>query len=336
VPTMYAFVIAPCAPCILPCSRSRKSLNVGQSDFIVSISRTKRRPSILRTLTVVEGSSTNADAFKLPKEKELSRRQLFVRSTTTATSLALLFPSGVARSDEETSSTKDRKRSKKWRSPLSLPLNNRYFIVRHGQSRANAEGIVISDSLNGASYRWGLTDLGKEEARLAAQRVAELAGGGRVLIYTSDFRRAEETAEIIQREIQGELHYGLELRERFFGELEGAQADQAYPIVWAEDEKDPSSRYRNAESVIAVYGRALSLLQTLERSYTKKRVVLVSHGDPLQILQCGLAGDDLRHHRDYAIKTGEVREVLPLASAVLPILPFFIRDYPKLMQPFVS
>mmetsp|Transcript_41387 Transcript_41387/g.67149 ORF Transcript_41387/g.67149 Transcript_41387/m.67149 type:complete len:405 (-) Transcript_41387:429-1643(-) len=205
--------------------------------------------------------------------------------------------------------------------PVKLPLNNRYFLVRHGQSKANVEGIILSDPLKGISPRWGLSDVGKEQAREAAKKLLEIPGSGKWEIYTSDFRRAQETAEIIQKEIGGEIHVALELRERFFGELEGtptmmekkagAKGLGGYPAVWAEDEKDASSRYKGTESVVSVYARALSLVQFLEKAYKGKRILLASHGDTIQILQCGMAGDDLRNHRKYFVNTAEVRELKP-------------------------
>ena len=44
----------------------------------------------------------------------------------------------------------------------ALPLKNRYFAMRHGQSEANAAGIIVSDPANGCP-RYGLTPLGRQQ-----------------------------------------------------------------------------------------------------------------------------------------------------------------------------
>ena len=53
--------------------------------------------------------------------------------------------------------------------PLKLPkLHNIYFVLRHGRSLANEEGIILSNSLDGISG-YGLTDEGKSEVRNSSE-----------------------------------------------------------------------------------------------------------------------------------------------------------------------
>ena len=50
---------------------------------------------------------------------------------------------------------------------------NTYLIMRHGQSEANAQGIIVSDPKIGC-FRYGLTALGREQAGAAAKRYLDV------------------------------------------------------------------------------------------------------------------------------------------------------------------
>ena len=74
------------------------------------------------------------------------------------------------------------------------PSGTRLLMVRHGESRANADGVAGGPIGDG-----GLTDLGRRQARALAERLArsrELDGAS--ALYTSTLPRAIETAEIVR------------------------------------------------------------------------------------------------------------------------------------------
>ena len=72
-------------------------------------------------------------------------------------------------------------------------MRTRLIFVRHGESVHSVEAVV-----GGAQGCRGLTELGHEQARLLAGRLAEdLAADGPVAVYTSVPRRAVETAQPI-------------------------------------------------------------------------------------------------------------------------------------------
>jgi len=74
-------------------------------------------------------------------------------------------------------------------------------MVRHGESRANAEGIAGGPKGDG-----GLTALGRAQAAALADRLVsskELAGAS--ALYCSDLPRARQTAEIIARGLPAHL-----------------------------------------------------------------------------------------------------------------------------------
>jgi len=105
------------------------------------------------------------------------------------------------------------------------PLKNRYFALRHGESEANAAGIIVSDPNNGVPL-YGITAKGRDQAVESAEKFMGEVGAdcqGDVLIYHSDFKRARETAEVFGEVCgvdSGRMHIAKQLRERRFGILE--------------------------------------------------------------------------------------------------------------------
>jgi probable phosphoglycerate mutase len=99
------------------------------------------------------------------------------------------------------------------------------------------------------------------------------------------------------------------LRERFFGELDG-QDDDAYPNVWSRDLIDPNHSEQGVESVSSVLARTTELLESLESSYRGQHILLVAHGDVLQILQTLFAGVSPAQHRQLPhLQVAEIRRL---------------------------
>jgi broad specificity phosphatase PhoE len=184
-------------------------------------------------------------------------------------------------------------------------LVNRFSVMRHGQSKANAVGIIVSCIENDRRGDYGLSAPGREQA-LAAARGCGLPGD--TIICSSDFSRARQTAEIVRVRLDAaEVAIAEALRERCFGEWEGS-ATGNYARVWAADETDPGDADGNVESVAAVLDRTTGLIVELERRYSGRDILLVSHGDPLQILQAGFLRIDPSKHRSLpALETAEIR-----------------------------
>ncbi len=188
-------------------------------------------------------------------------------------------------------------------------LNNRYFAVRHGNSLANQQGIIVSHPQNGVSG-YGLSETGRLQVIESLRREIRLDAA--TLIVSSDFRRARETAEIIHRQLDSHspLSFDQRLRERNFGELE-LGPDSAYASVWQEDEINANNHLRAVESTNHVMARVSELVSDYESRYSEATVLLVSHGDALQILQTAFAKQDAsKHRRQRHLETAEIRPLL--------------------------
>lgn len=190
-----------------------------------------------------------------------------------------------------------------------------YFALRHGISTANERGVVVSRPENGVAD-FGLSERGAAHCRaefsaLAARiRSGEFTELSRARVLSSDFRRARETAELFC-ELLGLPGPELDarLRERNFGALE-LQSHERYAEVWSVDALNPDAHTLQSESANEVRERIVSLCRELEADASDAGLVLVSHGDTLQILQTVFAALPAGAHRSLPhLKNAELRRL---------------------------
>lgn len=192
---------------------------------------------------------------------------------------------------------------------LSLgSLVNRYHALRHGHSRANQQGIIVSDPANGCRG-FGLSSLGRAQLRETLDACDWLPP--ETIIISSDFTRARETAEMVCGWIGCDLLPQLDerLRERFFGVFELA-ADSAYADIWQADARDPEQETHGVESPNAVMRRVTEVVAECEHGHHDRDILLISHGDALQILQAAFHRLDASRHRELPhLQTAEIRSL---------------------------
>jgi probable phosphoglycerate mutase len=178
------------------------------------------------------------------------------------------------------------------RSPAYV-WRNRYLLMRHGHSQANQQGLIIS------SPEWGVPSFGLSEQgeQQLAEVVARWQGLAPTRVVHSDFLRTTQTAERVASAFGLTLEKDERLRERYFGALDG-QADRHYPDVWALDAQDADHQQHQVEAVSHVSKRMCAVIEELERRCEGETVLVVSHGDPLQILLTALANKPLTQHRE--------------------------------------
>lgn len=185
-------------------------------------------------------------------------------------------------------------------------LSNAYYVMRHGHSLANQKGVIVSHPENGCTG-FGLSERGRRQVHDSLQQGKLLDAN--TIIVSSDFRRAFESAGIVHRLLNCRvpLESDVRLRERNFGELE-LGPDSAYGAVWQADELDPDCDYRSVETVNQVMARVTALIVDCEQRYAQQSLLLVSHGDALQILQTAFARRDASFHRQLEhLQTAEIR-----------------------------
>ncbi|KAL8536291.1 hypothetical protein ACS0TY_011782 [Phlomoides rotata] len=221
-------------------------------------------------------------------------------------------------------------------------MNNKYWILRHGRSIPNEKGLVVSSLENGILEEYQLASDGVHQARLAGEYFLKdlkenKIGLENIRICYSPFARtshtAKEVASVLDIPFDGpQCKAILDIRERFFGPSYELKSHDIYPEIWALDEKDPFMSPEGGESVADVVTRLTKALAVMESEYKGCSVLIVSHGDPLQILQTivNAAKEDgrtherdfisrleavkvhsvLSQHRKFALDTGELRRLI--------------------------
>ncbi|KAG0081196.1 hypothetical protein BGZ93_003439 [Podila epicladia] len=204
----------------------------------------------------------------------------------------------------------------------------KFILFRHGHSLANQESRIVSSLEHGTKTTggplgtgFGLSDRGKQEVRISAASLADHIKSystytkkqPQVRILTSPFKRTLETANLIHKTLQTSFNteqiplpeQAVDLRERFFGQFEmQTPSDDLYTTVWNQDAVNPFHEKFGVESVAMVTQRTTGVVRSEEQKDEEAKedveetfVILVSHGDALQILQTAMRGWSGDRHR---------------------------------------
>ena len=180
--------------------------------------------------------------------------------------------------------------------------------MRHGDSMANQQGIVISDPTTG-TINFGLSELGKTQVSQSLKATKTIPTD--CIIISSDFTRARQTADITKQYFMQTrtIQFDIRLRERFFGDYEGGD-NSAYEKVWLLDKDNADDDTARVESANAVTDRSTQLILDLEKESRHKNYLLISHGDTLQLLQTAFLKAPAKTHRTIKhLNTAEIREL---------------------------
>ena len=152
---------------------------------------------------------------------------------------------------------------------------NTYFVMRHGQARSNVESIINCDN----SIENNLTDAGKEQVERSAE---ELAPKKIDLIVCSPLARTQQTAQIVAKRLgipDSAVMTDERLVERGFGEFNNRPRSEWFGSFEAGSDRILATP-GGSESLLSVRRRLGDFIFEIERRYTGKVVLIVTHGDP--------------------------------------------------------
>ena len=160
------------------------------------------------------------------------------------------------------------------------------YLVRHGATEWNhtrrAQGTADID----------LNEAGRAQAEEAADR---LAGADLAAVFSSDLKRALDTARPIAQRHGLEVHTDPRFQEIDQGEWTGLHVDEIarrWPNEWG-----PARHYSKrpgGESPTEVRKRALAGLKDAVERYTTGAIAVVSHGGTIRTLSAEALGYDER------------------------------------------
>lgn len=187
---------------------------------------------------------------------------------------------------------------------------NSYFVVRHGEAESNIANVI--DSYGDVNNH--LTELGKERARHAGSFAKE---HGIDVIIASPLPRTKETAHLIQEVCGVEMHEDARLREFEAGVYSGKNVHDLR--VW---QHSPSftfdTKVNEGESYRDIMNRVMSLLGECEKKYEGKRILFVTHGSPVWMLQ---AATELKTDEELYAELRSLEDTSPAHAHVLPLKP---------------
>ncbi|MGB4429547.1 MAG: alpha-ribazole phosphatase, partial [Thermacetogeniaceae bacterium] len=141
-----------------------------------------------------------------------------------------------------------------------------------------------------------LSDTGREQARLLADR---LRSEKIKAVYSSDLKRAYETASILAAPHQLKVQIAEELREINFGVWEGLtfkEISEKYKELAEKWYQSPASvRIPKGETFFEVKERAYNAIMKLLKENDPGTIIVVAHGGTIRAIICGLLDIDLNH-----------------------------------------
>jgi broad specificity phosphatase PhoE len=164
------------------------------------------------------------------------------------------------------------------------------LLARHGETDWNR------------ARRWQghadrpLTELGREQAAALAERLADIALDA---VYSSDLRRAAETAAAVA-EAQGLQVVELpELREVSVGSWEGLTRDEAEAMFpegfqrWLAG----GTGWEDGETYEEMSARVLGAVEQIAAAHEGGRALIVSHGGPIRAIHAAALGLEVEAYR---------------------------------------
>jgi broad specificity phosphatase PhoE len=164
------------------------------------------------------------------------------------------------------------------------------LLARHGETDWNRDG-----RLQGHADT-PLNDRGREQARALAEEI-----NGVEVIYSSDLRRAVETAEVVAERLGLEVRVDSRLRERGFGAWEGltrAEIEASFREDFDRWRKGDGFGADDAETHQAFAARIQAFLEDVLVRHPDETVLVITHGGSIRVVQAVASGlDYLRDRR---------------------------------------
>lgn len=186
-----------------------------------------------------------------------------------------------------------------------LEQATRIVLVRHGET-----------TWNRATRIQGHTDIPLSALGLAqADRLARaLADEALDAIYSSDLRRARQTAETLAGQQGVAVRIDAGLRERAFGRFEGlsweeiAQKHPEDSIRWRR--REPDFQVGGGESLVTFSARCIATVQGIVAAHPGQNIAVVAHGGVLDCLYRAATRTALDAPRSWQLGNATINRLL--------------------------
>ncbi len=155
-------------------------------------------------------------------------------------------------------------------------------LMRHGEAESNLKGFCSSYpelKLN------PLTERGRKQVLASVKKIKPRSGEKIAAIYSSDLLRARETAQIVADELKiKNIIFDPRLREINTGEFSGRPVAE-YQNYFGSFKDKFTRPAPQGESWLDVAGRVRDFTLEVSKKHSGKKIIVVSHMDPLFLIQ---------------------------------------------------
>lgn len=150
------------------------------------------------------------------------------------------------------------------------------ITIQHTQSVHHTNGMV------GSWTDWDLSDLGRAQADNIGRNLAELVGEAKFVLYSSDLKRAKQTAEAVGKHLGLTPILRTELRERNLGKCCGKSVQWLRENLECPEKTVDDRLFSDAESRRDAWNRLQPFFNEIMENH-EENIIIVSHGDLLSL-----------------------------------------------------
>lgn len=188
-------------------------------------------------------------------------------------------------------------------------MNNKYYILRHGESLLNKKEILCCWP---EKIYCPLTPKGRKQIKAQSEKLKTAKRAPKInLIFSSDLLRTRQTAEIVSKELGIKPKYDKRLREYNVGIFNGRTRAELREF-FGKEEKRFKVKPPGGENYVELKKRMSDFLKEMERKYSNKNILIISHQAALNLLEGkvkGLSNQEILKNfpKEKRIKVGELR-----------------------------
>ena len=160
------------------------------------------------------------------------------------------------------------------------------ITVQHTQSVHHTNGMV------GSWTDWDLTEFGKNQADNIGKNLKEELADKKVIMYSSDLKRAKQTADEIAKYLGVEPVLRQELRERNLGKCCGKSVQWLRENIECDEVTVDDRLFSDGESRREAWNRLKPFYDEVMES-DAENIIIVSHGDLLSLWNAMYLGLDV-------------------------------------------
>lgn len=175
------------------------------------------------------------------------------------------------------------------------------ITIQHTQSIHHTNGMV------GSWTDWDLSELGVQQAKRIGEKLKSELSGKTFVMYSSDLKRAKQTAEYVGANLGISPVLRTELRERNLGRCCGKSIKWLRENIEMQEKTIDDKLFSDAESRRDEWNRLKTFFDEI-MSNDEENIIIVSHGDLLSVFNSMFLGLD--------VETINVGEIFGLAGGV--------------------